>query len=62
MQHRQPIENFSDADWLKLMNTNLNSAFYVARAVIPSMKARGSGKIINICSVLSFISRPSIVP
>jgi gluconate 5-dehydrogenase len=62
MQHRQPIEEVSDADWLKLMNTNLNSAFFVARAVIPAMKARRSGKIINICSVLSFISRPSIVP
>jgi gluconate 5-dehydrogenase len=62
MQHRQPIENFSDADWLTLMNTNVNSAFFVARAVIPSMKARGSGKIINIGSLLSFISRPTIVP
>lgn len=62
MQHRQPIEDFSDADWLKLMNTNVNSAFFAARAVIPAMKARRSGKIINICSVLSFISRPSIVP
>jgi gluconate 5-dehydrogenase len=62
MQQRQPIEEFSDADWLKLMDTNLNSAFFVARAVIPAMKARRSGKIINICSVLSFIARPSIVP
>ncbi len=62
MQHRQPIEDFSDADWLKLMNTNVNSAFFAARAVIPAMKVRRSGKIINICSVLSFISRPSIVP
>ena len=62
MQHRQPIEEFSDADWLKLMDTNMNSAFFAARAVIPAMKSRRSGKIINICSVLSFISRPSIVP
>ncbi len=62
MQHRQPIEDFSDADWLRLLNTNLNAPFFVARAVIPSMKARRAGKIINICSVLSFISRPTIVP
>ena len=62
MQHRQPIEDFSDADWLKVMNTNANSAFYASRAVIPAMKARRSGKIINICSVTSFISRPNIVP
>ncbi len=62
MQHRQPIEEFSDAEWHKLMDTNLNAAFYVSRAVIPAMKARRAGKIINICSVLSFISRPTIVP
>ena len=62
MQHRQPIEDFTDSEWQRMMDTNLNSAFYVARAVIPSMKARRSGKIINICSVLSFVSRPSIVP
>jgi len=62
MQHRQPIEQFTDAEWLRMIDTNLNSAFYVSRAVIPSMKARRGGKIINICSLLSFISRPTIVP
>jgi gluconate 5-dehydrogenase len=62
MQHRKSIELFSDAEWQKMMDTNLNSAFFVSRAVIPSMKERRSGKIINICSLLSFISRPSIVP
>lgn len=62
MQHRQPIEDFTDAEWQRMMDTNLNAAFFVARAVIPSMKARRAGKIINICSILSFVSRPSIVP
>ena len=62
MQHRKPIENFTDDEWLRLINTNVNAAFYVSRAVIPQMKTRGSGKIINICSLLSFISRPTIVP
>jgi gluconate 5-dehydrogenase len=62
MQHRKPIEQFTDAEWQKMMDTNLNSAFYVSRALIPSMKERRSGKIINICSLLSFISRPTIVP
>lgn len=62
IQHRQPIEDFSDADWLRVMNTNINAAFFVTRALVPGMKARRSGKIINICSILSFISRPTIVP
>jgi gluconate 5-dehydrogenase len=62
MQHRKPIEQFTDAEWQKMMDTNLNSAFYVRARVIPAMKERRSGKIINICSLLSFISRPTIVP
>ena len=62
IQQRQPIEDFSDEDWMRVMNTNINAAFFVSRALIPQMKTRSSGKIINICSVLSFISRPSIVP
>ncbi len=62
MQHRGPIESFSDADWRRLMATNLDAPFYVARAVIPAMKARGHGKIINICSLMSSLARPTTVP
>jgi gluconate 5-dehydrogenase len=62
MQHRQPIEKFTDAEWHKLIATNLDAPFYLSRAIIPAMKERRSGKIINICSLLSFIARPTIVP
>jgi gluconate 5-dehydrogenase len=62
MQLRKPIEQWTDDEWLRMMDTNLNSAFYASRAVIPSMKARRAGKIVNICSLLSFIARPTIVP
>jgi gluconate 5-dehydrogenase len=43
-----------------VIDTNLTSAFLVARAVAPRMIARGRGKIINICSVMSEVSRPTI--
>jgi gluconate 5-dehydrogenase len=38
-----------------------NEAAVVARAVVPGMKARRRGKIINICSLASDIGRPNIV-
>ena len=62
VQHRAPIEEFSDADWRRVMGTNLDAPFYLARAVVPAMKARRAGKIINIASIMSRLSRPTTVP
>jgi len=62
VQHRAPIEEFSDADWRRVMATNLDAPFFLARAVIPAMKARRSGKIINIGSLMSSLARPTTVP
>jgi gluconate 5-dehydrogenase len=59
---RGPLDNFSDDDWRALMAANLDGPFFVARAVIPGMKTRGRGKIINLCSLASDIGRPNIVP
>jgi gluconate 5-dehydrogenase len=62
IQHRAPIDEFSDADWRRVMATNLDAPFYMARAVVPSMKARRAGKIINIASLASRLARPTTVP
>ena len=62
IQHRAPIVDFSDVDWRRLMATNLDAPFYMARAVIPAMQARRSGKIINVASIMARIARPTIVP
>ncbi|MEO6744263.1 MAG: SDR family oxidoreductase, partial [Caldimonas sp.] len=35
---------------------------FMARALIPQMKARGRGKIVNICSLMSSLARPTTVP
>jgi len=59
---RGPLDSFSDDDWRALMAANLDGPFFVARAVIPGMKARRRGKIINLCSLASDIGRPNIVP
>lgn len=62
MQIRNPLHEFADDDWHRLMRTNLDSVFYVSKAVATGMIARGRGKVINICSVQSELGRPGIAP
>jgi NAD(P)-dependent dehydrogenase (short-subunit alcohol dehydrogenase family) len=45
------VQEKTEADWDRVLNTNLKSAFLVSRAVVPSMIRRGSGDIINISSL-----------
>lgn len=61
-QCRAPLTEFTDADWYRLLDTNLTSAFLVGREVARRMVPRGSGKIINICSLQSEVARPGIAP
>jgi gluconate 5-dehydrogenase len=60
IQRRAPLAEMTEEQWRAVIDTNLTSAFLVARAVAPRMIARGAGKIINICSVMSEVSRPTI--
>jgi NAD(P)-dependent dehydrogenase (short-subunit alcohol dehydrogenase family) len=46
----KPIEQITDAEWRRGLDTNLTSQFYAARAVIPQMVKQNRGKIINIAS------------
>ncbi|SFQ25979.1 3-oxoacyl-[acyl-carrier protein] reductase [Lachnospiraceae bacterium XBB1006] len=45
------LTDMTDADWMRVMNTNLNSCFYTSRAVLPHMIQMKSGHIINITSM-----------
>lgn len=45
------LQDMSDAEWNGLLQSNLSSAFYCCREVIPSMISQKSGKIIMISSV-----------
>jgi NAD(P)-dependent dehydrogenase (short-subunit alcohol dehydrogenase family) len=38
MNIRRRIEDFTDAEWYQVINTNLNGPFYCTRAVVPQMK------------------------
>ncbi len=46
----KPIEQITDAEWRRGLDTNLSSQFYAARAVIPQMVKQNRGKIINVAS------------
>jgi len=48
---RETLENMEEALWDEVMDVNLKSIFLVAQAVIPIMKAKKYGKIINLTSI-----------
>ncbi len=60
IHRRAPLESMPTETWQAVIDTNLTSAFLVTRAVVPGMLRRGAGKIINLCSLNSEISRPTI--
>lgn len=55
----QPIENTSPEDFDKIIDLNLRAVFYVAKAVVPSMKRNKSGVILNTSSMVSIYGQPA---
>lgn len=51
---RAPILEYKDADWEQVMDVNLNSVFRLSREAARHFIEQGSGKIINVASMLSF--------
>ena len=62
MQFRSPLEDFPAEKFDQVMRTNVTSVFTVGHAVARRMIPRGRGKIVNICSLMSALARPSIAP
>ncbi len=62
MQHRSPLDTFPAERFDAVIETNVTSVFNVGQAVAQRMIPRGSGRIINICSLMSGLARPSIAP
>jgi 3-oxoacyl-[acyl-carrier protein] reductase len=44
------VEDMTTAEWRRTIGVNLDGVFFCSRAVIPTMKARGGGRIVNIAS------------
>ena len=59
IHRRAPLAEMTEAQWREVLDTNLTSAFLVTRQVAPRMIARRAGKIINTCSLMSEVCRPS---
>jgi 2-deoxy-D-gluconate 3-dehydrogenase len=51
---RTPAVDYCEADWTAVLNVNLNAVFRLCQAAGRHMLGQGSGKIINIASLLSF--------
>jgi gluconate 5-dehydrogenase len=62
MTKRMPFTDFPESDWRQIMATNLDSVFFVTQSVARRMIPRSRGKIVNICSVMSELGRPTIAP
>lgn len=57
-----PSLEVTEALWDRILDTNLKGAFFTAQAAAKAMKARGSGAILNICSLTSERGIPTAVP
>ena len=62
IQRRAAFVDFSLDTFRDVQSTNVEGVFLVAQAVARGMIERRSGKIINICSVMSELGRANIVP
>jgi 3-oxoacyl-[acyl-carrier protein] reductase len=52
----KPLTETSDAEWRRMVDGNLGSAFFCARAVLPSMRAGRSGCIVNVSALNAEVS------
>jgi NAD(P)-dependent dehydrogenase (short-subunit alcohol dehydrogenase family) len=59
---RKPVLELTEADWDRVLNTNLKGYFLVARAVVPDMIQRGRGKVINMASILGAVGLENQLP
>ena len=54
-----PLDEYDLDEWRRVIDIDLNGAFYVNRAVIPGMKAQNYGRIVNIASIAGKEGNPN---
>lgn len=57
-----PIWEQTDEDWHRMLAVDLSSIFYFCRAVIPVMRERRYGRIVNVASIAGKEGNPNAVP
>lgn len=55
---RRPMTEYTLEEWYRVLDTNLTSVFLLCRSFVPPMKGTGYGRVINIGSMMSWISLP----
>ena len=58
IQHVSPVEDFPTAKWDAIIAINMTSAFHTTKMVVPYMKSKGWGRIINIASAHALVASP----
>jgi NAD(P)-dependent dehydrogenase (short-subunit alcohol dehydrogenase family) len=57
-----PTWELEDEDWHSVVALNLTAAFWCCRAVLPGMRERGWGRIVNVASIAGKEGNPNAVP
>ena len=56
MNLRKDLVDFTLEEWRTVLDTNLTSVFLMCRSMVPHMKGRGYGRIINLSSIMGHVS------
>ena len=59
IQHVAPVDEFPDDKWDAIIAINFTSNFHAIKAVLPGMKARNWGRIVNIASAHGLVASPN---
>jgi len=59
---RKPFLELTQDDWRRVIDIDLTACFSVAQGAARRMVAQGSGRIINMSSIMNHVSRPNLVP
>lgn len=55
---RKRVTEFTLEEWRRVMDTNVTAAFLMCRSMIPHMTGQGYGRILNMTSIMSWVSLP----
>ncbi|WP_170376303.1 SDR family oxidoreductase [Ruegeria atlantica] len=55
-----PLENVTEEEFDRVFNVNMKSVYLTARTLVPAMKARGAGAILNVASTAGLSPRPNL--